>query len=35
VNARYNWSFTHQNLADEDSDLTYWGINVGFAWEQY
>ncbi len=35
INGRYNWSFTHQNLLDQDEDLTYWGINVGFVWEQY
>jgi hypothetical protein len=35
INARYNWSFTSQNLSGEDQDLTYWGLNVGFVWEQY
>jgi hypothetical protein len=35
INARYNWSFTSQNLSGEDEDLTYWGLNVGLVWEQY
>ena len=35
INARYNWSFTSQDLSGADEDLTYWGINVGFVWEQY
>lgn len=35
INARYNWSPTHQDLAGEDEDLTYWGLNIGFVWEQY
>ncbi len=35
INGRYNWSFTHQNLAGQDEDLTYWGLNIGFVWEQY
>ena len=35
INVRYNWDFTQQNLAGQDEDLTYWGLNVGFVWEQY
>ncbi|HEX5132422.1 MAG TPA: hypothetical protein VFX92_08040 [Candidatus Krumholzibacteria bacterium] len=35
INGRYNWSPTSQSLAGNDADLTYWGINVGFVWEQY
>lgn len=35
INGRYNWSFTHQNLLGQNEDLTYWGINIGFVWEQY
>jgi hypothetical protein len=35
INARYNWSFTSQDLSGADEDLTYWGLNVGFVWEQY
>jgi hypothetical protein len=34
ANLRYHWSFTTQNLAEKDTDLTYWGIQVGFVWEQ-
>ncbi|MDH4036745.1 MAG: hypothetical protein OEX18_05205 [Candidatus Krumholzibacteria bacterium] len=35
INARYNWSPTAQDLTGNDVDLTYWGINIGFVWEQY
>jgi outer membrane protein W len=35
INARYNWSPTVQDLTGADADLTYWGINIGFVWEQY
>jgi len=35
INARYNWSFTHQNLSDADEDLTYFNFGIGFYWEQY
>ncbi len=35
INARYNWSFTFQDLQGDDKDLAYWGINIGFVWEQY
>jgi hypothetical protein len=35
VNARYNWALTGEDLNGEDRELTYWGIRVGFAWEQY
>jgi hypothetical protein len=33
VNGRYQWSFTSQDLAGNDEDLTYWSIHIGFAWE--
>jgi hypothetical protein len=35
VNGRYHWSPTPEGLAGGDRDLTYWGIHVGFAWEQH
>ena len=35
ANARYSWALTGENLAGNDAQLTYWGIRVGFVWEQY
>jgi len=35
VNARYNYAFTGENLAGNDFNLSYWGVRVGFCWEQY
>jgi hypothetical protein len=35
VNARYNWALTGEDLDGEDAVLTYWGLRVGFVWEQY
>ena len=35
VNARYSMALTGEDLAGNDSQLTYWGIRVGFCWEQY
>ena len=35
VSGRYNLALTGQDLADNDKKLTYWGIRVGFTWEQY
>jgi len=35
ANVRYSWAFTGDNLAGQDTDMTYWGIRVGFVWEQY
>jgi hypothetical protein len=35
VNARYSIALTGQDLSGNDSQLTYWGIRIGFVWEQY
>jgi hypothetical protein len=35
VNGRYHWSPTWETLAGSDTDLTYWGLHVGFVWEQH
>ena len=35
ANARYTLGLTGENLRGDDSTLSYWGIRVGFAWEQY
>jgi hypothetical protein len=35
VNARYSYALTGENLAGNDYQLSYWGVRVGFAWEQY
>jgi outer membrane protein len=35
ANARYSWALTGEDLNGEDRELTYWGIRVGFVWEQY
>jgi hypothetical protein len=35
ANARYSMALTGENLAGEESLLTYWGVRVGFVWENY
>jgi hypothetical protein len=35
INGRYSLALTGQDLAGNDSFLTYWGIRAGFVWEQY
>jgi hypothetical protein len=35
VNARYSMALTGEDLEGNDSQLTYWGVRVGFCWEQY
>jgi hypothetical protein len=35
INGRYNWALTGEDLNGEDRTLTYWGVRVGFIWEQY
>jgi hypothetical protein len=35
ANARYSWALTGENLLGEESLLTYWGVRIGFVWEQY
>jgi hypothetical protein len=35
ANARYSWALTGENLTGNDATLSYWGIRVGFVWEQY
>jgi hypothetical protein len=35
INARYSLALTGENLAGDDSQLSYWGIRAGFCWEQY
>lgn len=35
VNARYSMALTGEDLAGNDEQLTYWGVRIGFVWEQY
>jgi hypothetical protein len=35
ANLRYSWALTGEDLEGGDRHLTYWGVRVGFAWEQY
>jgi hypothetical protein len=35
ANVRYSMALTGEDLAGNDEQLTYWGVRVGFAWEQY
>jgi hypothetical protein len=34
VNGRYQWSPTPETLIGEDTELTYYQVNIGFMWEQ-
>ena len=34
LNGKYNYAFTGKGLAGDDFNLAYWGLNVGFAWQQ-
>jgi len=34
VNGRYQWSPTSEDLSENEVDLTYYQINIGFMWEQ-
>jgi hypothetical protein len=35
LNGKFNYAFTGEGLAGNDFNLSYYGINVGFAWQQY
>lgn len=35
ANARYSMGLTGENLRGDESLLTYWGVRIGFVWEQY
>jgi hypothetical protein len=35
ANGKYNYAFTGKGLSGDDFNMSYAGINVGFAWQQY
>jgi len=35
ANLRYSYAITGEDLDGGDRELRYWGVRVGFAWEQY
>jgi len=32
INTKYNYAFTGESITGKDTNHSYWGLNIGFAW---